>query len=293
VIKILTELSWRRRLKLYLTVTILAILAAVSLGPTVTPRSYGSPDWPNEPPGFVGITDWSFSALTGSGWDIIFNYDQLASIQSDPTAPFSPQTVGQWQYPTGFIAGAAPATMFYDLLDRGLPQIYFGYWWKPSQPWQDHPAGNKIQFLFTNTSGQFFMIMEPDPHPISAEVEFATSNGHLVPSRGDDPGTRVLTGNRVTVALGAWHRIEVLVKTSTTASSRDGVLRWWVDGVLAGDYTTVNFPADLFKQFQFSPTWGGIGGVKTETDYYWYGPVHLRRPSASARPAAPSGLTVR
>jgi hypothetical protein len=62
---------------------------------------------------------------------------------------------------------------------------------------------------------------------------------------------------------------------STTAISRDGVVRWWVDGQLAGDYATVNFDQRRFVEFQFAPTWGGIGQVKRQSDYFRFGPVRL------------------
>ena len=46
----------------------------------------------------------------------------------------------------------------------------------------------------------------------------------------------------------------------------DGIIRWWMDGVLVGDYTNVKFPNDNgFVEYQISPTWGGnTGDVKTE-----------------------------
>jgi hypothetical protein len=47
------------------------------------------------------------------------------------------------------------------------------------------------------------------------------------------------------------------------------VIRWWLDGGLVGDYTTVRYPHDAgFIEYQLSPTWGGVGDVKRETDSY-------------------------
>ena len=47
----------------------------------------------------------------------------------------------------------------------------------------------------------------------------------------------------------------------------DGIIRWWMDGVLVGNYTNVKFPNDNgFVEYQISPTWGGnTGDIKTET----------------------------
>ena len=66
-----------------------------------------------------------------------------------------------------------------------------------------------------------------------------------------------------------WHQVEWWAKQS-------GGLRWWVDGVLQGDYPSLTFP-NPFTMFQFSPTWGGYGAgdVKTEQDHFWFNRVHL------------------
>ena len=71
------------------------------------------------------------------------------------------------------------------------------------------------------------------------------------------------------VTLGQWHRIEWWVDRTA------GVVRWWMDGQLIGDYSGVAFPSGGFTNFEFSSTWGGIGDSKTETDYYWFDHVHL------------------
>ena len=60
----------------------------------------------------------------------------------------------------------------------------------------------------------------------------------------------------------------------------DGIVRWWLDGVLQGTYTDVRFPDDDgFEEFQIAPIWGGVGGPnKTETDFFWFDHVHVSTP---------------
>jgi hypothetical protein len=36
--------------------------------------------------------------------------------------------------------------------------------------------------------------------------------------------------------------------------SRDGIIRFWIDGVLNGNYTDVQYPASSFIEFQYAPT---------------------------------------
>jgi hypothetical protein len=81
------------------------------------------------------------------------------------------------------------------------------------------------------------------------------------------------------VTLGVWHRIEVCSKTSSTSTSQDGVVRWWLDGAVAGDYRTVNYPAgSVFSDYHISPTWGGVDTLsKTENDYLRFDHAYLSR----------------
>jgi len=52
---------------------------------------------------------------------------------------------------------------------------------------------------------------------------------------------------------GEWHRIEFHYKWGAAG---DGIIQWWVDGVLNGDRRTVSFPLGGlgFSQFEFAPT---------------------------------------
>jgi hypothetical protein len=52
-----------------------------------------------------------------------------------------------------------------------------------------------------------------------------------------------------------------------------------LDGELQGSYTDLQMPADAgFVEYDFSPTWGGAGGAKTETDFFWFDHVHISAP---------------
>ncbi|HMJ59291.1 MAG TPA: hypothetical protein VK467_09145, partial [Gemmatimonadales bacterium] len=170
-------------------------------------------------------------------------------------------------------------------------EMYFGYRWRASLPWQGHPSGvNEISFVLAQDNILVLQMNGPPEGPFHLIVttEFTTSNGHLANSWGDDPGARQLGGNvkggNYVVTEGRWYDIEGYFRMSTTSTSRDGIVRWWVNGTLVGDYTSVNFDAaNPFTEFQFSPTWGGIGGSKTEEDYFWYDHVRLSVPEPLPR----------
>ncbi|GKS58874.1 hypothetical protein YTPLAS18_24010 [Nitrospira sp.] len=94
---------------------------------------------------------------------------------------------------------------------------------------------------------------------IAFQIEMGVDNSHLGNGFGDVGGTWVLFGNKANpaIAMGQWHRIEVYNKTSSTNSSRDGILRWWVDGQLFGDYQNVNYNDRTFSHLQLTPSWDG------------------------------------
>ncbi|SRR6266851_3888842 len=227
--------------------------------------------WPHEPAGFTLISDYGFGdplpigqgvSIAGSGgWSI--NNDGLVTRSSDNAAPASPPFVAQYSYPVGFADGNDPGTLFYTL-PGGINELYIGFYWKPSNPWQLHPsADNKIAFQFAGgggAGGQIFISMYTD-RTLRMVSEFSTGNVALPAN---------VQADRVT--LGQWHLIEIYMNKATST------VRFWLDGVLQGQYTNLLYPAQNFDEFKIAPTWGGsIGTTKTEQDYYWYDHVRLSR----------------
>jgi hypothetical protein len=229
--------------------------------------------WPNEPPGLRILTDWGFDQapptsgdvpIPGSlGWSIAYNLPPgptrgLVQRTSDPTAPFSPPYVYDFVYPQGMVEGTAPAIVYYN--NVSATEIYAGFWWKPSSPFDLGPNGNKIAFLFNGGGaggGQQFLILRPD------------GRLHVLPEYPGDFRWRVPNVDATPVTLGAWHRVEWDTNVAT------GTLKWWLDDVLQGSYSDVRNSYN-FDMVQFSPTWGGnTGAQKAETDHYWFDHVRV------------------
>ena len=90
----------------------------------------------------------------------------------------------------------------------------------------------------------------------------------MLPEYPGDHQWRTPNVNATVVTLGQWHKIEWY-------ASKNGTLKWWLDGVLQGSYTNVRNSFN-FDMFQFSPTWGGNSGArKRQTDHYWYDHARL------------------
>ncbi|HWZ27015.1 MAG TPA: Ig-like domain-containing protein [Gemmatimonadales bacterium] len=249
--------------------TITATDGSLSATATLTVTATQPPPsgmWTNEPSGFTTIADYGFDALNLNGWTTIWNTAGNGSIAGDATAPASPPNVFQVMYPTGFAGGSAPATMYLD--HTPAKEAYTGFWWKPSNPWQNHPSSNvnKILFWYTASNANIDIQMYgPAPYYLHVVQEFPSGSIRFQPNVNSTP-----------VTLGQWHKIEWYIKYATTSTSADGVVKWWLDGVLQGNYTNIQTPDDagLFE-YKISPTWGGVNDTKTETDYYWYDQVHI------------------
>ena len=226
-------------------------------------------------------TDRALDALTGRGW-AINNANKLATIVADPAAPLTAQNIGQWRYPLGFPGGSAPATMYYRLPSL-FTEGFVGVWWKPSNPWQGHSSNvNKIYFLLGGVCGNLIPVMygpTGGPYQLRVAPEWGSHWSWLTPN-----------ANAIPIALGTWHKIELYFKYNTPGEA-NGIVRWWMDGTLIGDYANVSFPpSGCFAEFQFSPTWGGVGDVKRETDYFWFAHAYISHPSAAPTAPPPGAL---
>ncbi len=209
--------------------------------------------WPNEPAGFSLLTDQPWDLLTGLNWKYVRRSGTIDdSIISDSTAPFSPQNVLKIVYTPGCCLDAEPGVHWFTV--PSVKEIYTGYWVKLSNNWISNPAGGgKISFLFT-TLGQVYVnfyhptsdgSVQGPPYRIGVNTEWAPY------------GQRIWYPNATTTWInpGEWHRVEVYYRWETTPGvSGDGIIRWWVDGVLNGDQTTVHYPATVFNEFQIAPT---------------------------------------
>lgn len=213
--------------------------------------------WTDEPAGLSTLTDRVWTSLTASSWSRRDGGDDR--IVHDPSVSESPDTVLEYVYPAGFAGGRAPATHFYPLAH--LREVFVGLQWKVSDPWQGHASGvNKIQFLYTAGSDVAMVMYGPPGGPYEVRV---------LPQWPEHTSGWLRSNAAPPVALGRWHRIEWYLKYESTRGAGDGIIRWWVDGTLDGDFNQLRFPDDAgFVEYQMSPTWGGVGDTKAESDFY-------------------------
>jgi len=238
--------------------TAISIAAGVAACRTPSSPSVDRSQWPHEPPGLSTLTDRVWTELTGGQWDR--RDPGTDRIVQDSNVQDTTDAVLEYVYPAGFAGGRAPATQFYPL--HQVRELFVGLQWKVSDPWQGHATHvNKIHFMYTGSADVAMVMHGPPGGPYEVRVLPqwpAHTGGWLRPNVTAAPLT-----------LGVWHRIEWYLKYESQPGAADGIIRWWIDDALAGDYAQVRFPEDAgFVEYQISPTWGGVGDTKTETDYY-------------------------
>lgn len=135
----------------------------------------------------------------------------------------------------------------------GLPRVtelYAGWWMKLSANWTCSPAGcGKVTFLLPDSAAAGVMYSNLAGVNGSHYVNVATT----WPSTGYkfwQPNVK-----QTRVDDDRWYQVEWYVKWASSAGATDGIVRWWVNGELNGDYRNVPFP-DVrgFLEFQHAST---------------------------------------
>ena len=207
--------------------------------------------WPNAPGGFTTFNDQPWNLLTGNAWNYLRRTSSKdASIVLDSAAPFSPLNELRMVFTPDMTQDTEPSVHWLGL--PGIKEVFTGWWMKLSPNWECSPAGcGKVTFLFTNGAGQVYTgvyhsaTADGPPYRIAANTEWAPY------------GQRIWYPNVTTtpVSPGEWHRIEFYYRWETIPGvSGDGIIRFWVDGTLNGNYTNVQYPASSFVEFQYAPT---------------------------------------
>jgi hypothetical protein len=221
-----------------------------------------APRWPNQPPGCTQLTQPTFEALPPAGWSI--REDTRLTLASDPTSPFSPPSVVQFEYQLGDGPGAPGALTFgpSELRQAAVQELYVGLMWKPSAPWDGHASGsNTILYLKQNdgsTNHTLRMRGADAPYHLGMTIKGSSRDPNLASG---------------TIVLGAWHKLELRMRKRSGAVAADGVVSWWLDGEPIGHHTDADVEAAMFHSVAVEPYWGGAGDTKTSTDQFWFDDV--------------------
>jgi hypothetical protein len=241
----------------------------------------GKAPWPCEPAGLAVITDVSWATLPAPRWEHA-NFKGFGRVVPDPDAPLSKQGVLEIVFPVGFPGGEEPAKEQYIFRAPHPRELFVGTHFKMDPDFQGHSGGiNKLINAWTgnggeNATGIWWLVLrsvsEVDNNSTREDGPYFVDGAFCGEYHGA-PGTN---RNQTPVSLGRWHRLEWHIKLPSAAGARDGEFRWWLDGVLSGEYTGLgDCLGQRFEYMEIAPTFGGGADTKRQADYLRFDHMHV------------------
>lgn len=226
----------------------------------------------NEPAGSVTMLNWDCSTTDANGqlWEI---YPGGAQIGSDAGDPVSPSSVNQSiLYPNATSGGQQTIWPKNTAAALPLREMYVALTWKLNSDFEGNIVGNKLFFVAAQDwtfgapgSNGVFMLYGPRYGPWT--FAFSHNSGNLNNSHvcgGDSIGNICFpnAGGSSQVVRNTWYTLEVHIKASSTLTSRDGFVKWWLNEALVGDIQTLNYGGGICNQFQINHTWDNSSGYQ-------------------------------
>jgi hypothetical protein len=237
--------------------------------------------WTNEPAGSMQVLDCNFSSTPGAcGISDVYS---STFRDSDASAPISPSGVMRSTIFAGNNYGGSQ-------LNYVTPQVhnemYVGMMWRTNPEFLGRTVANKLWFMRGPTTNHFFgMNGCPGQGQPNCYIEFGHNTGSLDNSHACAADLGLICHANVgnpTVIRGAWTKLESYMKKSTTATSRDGIVRWWINGVLVGNYTNLNVSPLGINEWVWSETWDGfVNPVPSVNWSHYLDHLHISIPNCT------------
>lgn len=263
----LTPATHAYGMKAWIVLLLSALIASASTPPAFSQR------FANEPLDSQLLVECNFDQpLCGH-----LGSSENARIVSDGSAVRSPSNVLEYSIAAGATAGGG--TVEYAL--PGLyDSIYEGFYIKTSDPFEGMTnLGNKIAGFWNEDGTPLAGIMGSQlfgPYQVGITMEIPWDNCHLPNNGCWGPGTINIvpnTGNSGSYSLGQWHLYEIFMRRSSSATSRDGIVKIWLDGTLVIDVNELNMPGRFYATY-FTPAWDG--SIKPVSSSFWHHYDHVR-----------------
>lgn len=218
--------------------------------------------WSNEPVGSTQILNCSFSTAP-NGCNILDAYSSSANT-TDATAPVSQPGVLLSTLPAGSYTGGMQLNYVFPGGLR-VREMFVGMAMRTNAGFQGRTVGNKTFFMrgpgSPVTYNGVFLFGNQSLSAGSAPFIFAHNTGGGLDNShvcSLDFGLACFPNvGAGTFTVGTWSKIEAYIKCSTTKTSQDGIVKWWLDGVPAGNYTNINYCPDGLNEWAWSETWDG------------------------------------
>ena len=229
--------------------------------------------WPNAPVGGVELLNWPFNTVLGPGMS---GGTSNGGITTDATAPLSPPSV--YVSRLNALAKQGGSQLNY-IVPGGVTyrEMYVGWRWRTNPQFQGRIVANKLFFIRGNIGTNGFWGMNGGPNQLQPSFYLmfgpnsgGLNNAHLL---GDPIGTAFPnTGGNATLQVGVWTKLEASIRCSTTPTSRDGTVKWWVNDALVGHYEGFNYcgpNGETLNTVIWSETWDGSGDLGSSNTVVW------------------------
>lgn len=212
---------------------------------------------PNRPVGMADVATIDFSDPSG----IETGVRGSSAGFIDQSAPWSKPGVVRFVYPAGPAAGFFTGTQANNL-PVATVKVYIAYNWRVSAGFTMHPANLKVWYFYRNlsqTSGSIVIGLQPG---LGANLSTGPFEFNGQPQTAGGPGLmRPNVAAAPSLMRDKWIHTEILAVMNTDPGISDGILKVWVDGVLALNYTNVRFSEGAspleWRRANLDPYYGG------------------------------------
>lgn len=75
--------------------------------------------------------------------------------------------------------------------------------------------------------------------------------------------------NDTPVQRDTWYEVEFYTIASSCTTCRNATVKWWINGLLQGSYTNLNYGDGIVNEWQINHTWDGSGGLQCYNPTVW------------------------
>lgn len=273
------------RTKAFKKLTTIVSAMTLCLGVIAAPQTYGAGVWTNEPAGANVVLDCPFNSVQGCG---ILDAYSSSQITSDSSAPISPGSVVKSTLYAGNSGGGMQLNY---VTPQAYREMYVGLMWRTNSQFQGRQVGNKTFFVRGPQNNNVFLFNNAALNNGTGLMIFSHNSANLDNSHAcaldiglacyPNVGPGVLN-------VGVWTKLEAYIKASTTNTSRDGIVRWWVNGVPAGNYTNMNVASLGLNEWVWSETWDGTVNPVPSVDWsHFIDHLHISIPGGGSTDQPP------
>ncbi|MCK6532807.1 MAG: hypothetical protein L6Q84_07520 [Polyangiaceae bacterium] len=235
-----------------------------------TGSSGGKAGCPNQPAGAAVLLDTPFNTSDGEGqlWEVYPGAGKIVQPPGSP-APASAPKASASILAAGQSSGGQQTIWPKPGSEKALSNLYMCMNWKMNSDFVGLQSGNKLVFLasqhftFGKQKANGFLAVSkraaeyPDKH---FRMLFAHNTSALdnPQSCASDFGFACHPNVSDTdLVPDTWYTVEALVIASTCPTCKNATVKWWIDGVLQGSYTNLNYGEGIVNEWQINHNWDG------------------------------------